>query len=68
MGMTYEELSIFGRLRKIHMCGPVSMYRQLVATWRDADPTIVASKVKHFFRSYGINRHKSTVLTPAYHC
>jgi len=68
MGMTYEELSIFGRLRKIHMCGPVSMYRQLVATWRDADPTVVASKVKHFFRSYGINRHKSTVLTPAYHC
>ena len=68
MGMTYEELSIFGRLRKVNMCGPVSMYRQLVAKWRDLDPTVVAAKVKHFFRSYGLNRHKSTVLTPAYHC
>ena len=23
--------------------------------------------MKHFFRSYGINRHKLTTLTPAYH-
>ena len=69
MGMTYEELSVFGRLRKVHMCGPVSMYRQLVSLWRDRDvaPTAIADKVKHFFMSYGINRHKSTVLTPAYH-
>uniref|UniRef100_A0A4W3JCJ0 Glutamine-dependent NAD(+) synthetase n=1 Tax=Callorhinchus milii TaxID=7868 RepID=A0A4W3JCJ0_CALMI len=27
----------------------------------------VAEKVKHFFRMYAINRHKMTVLTPAYH-
>jgi hypothetical protein len=27
----------------------------------------VAEKVKHFFRCYAINRHKLTVLTPAYH-
>jgi NAD+ synthase (glutamine-hydrolysing) len=26
MGMTYEELGFFGRLRKISRCGPVSMY------------------------------------------
>jgi len=26
-----------------------------------------ASKVKHFFRCYAINRHKMTVLTPSYH-
>ena len=24
-------------------------------------------QVKHFFRCYSINRHKMTVLTPAYH-
>ena len=30
-------------------------------------PLQVAAKVKHFFRCYGINRHKATVLTPAYH-
>ena len=26
MGMTYAELSLFGRLRKIMRCGPVSMF------------------------------------------
>lgn len=27
MGMTYEELSVYGRLRKIFRCGPVSMFQ-----------------------------------------
>jgi len=27
----------------------------------------VAEKVKHFFHCYAVNRHKMTVLTPAYH-
>jgi NAD+ synthase (glutamine-hydrolysing) len=27
----------------------------------------IAARVKHFFVCYGINRHKSTVLTPSYH-
>lgn len=27
MGMTYEELSIYGRLRKIFRSGPVSMFQ-----------------------------------------
>ena len=31
MGMTYEELGIYGRLRKLSRCGPVSMYRSLLA-------------------------------------
>ena len=35
MGMTYEELSIYGRLRKLQRCGPVSMFRQLMVLWRD---------------------------------
>jgi NAD+ synthase (glutamine-hydrolysing) len=33
MGMTYEELSIFGRLRKQEKCGPYSMFTKLVAEW-----------------------------------
>jgi NAD+ synthase (glutamine-hydrolysing) len=33
----------------------------------DAPPEEVADKVKRFFRFYAINRHKMTVLTPAYH-
>jgi len=33
MGMTYDELGWFGRLRKLGRCGPVSMYRRLVFEW-----------------------------------
>jgi len=67
MGMTYEELSWFGRLRKIERCGPVSMFLRLVQIWRELTPSDVSVKVKHFFRMYSINRHKMTTLTPSYH-
>jgi len=67
MGMTYDELSHFGRLRKIHYCGPVSMFLLLIHEWTDTPPRIVGEKVKRFFRYYSINRHKMTVLTPSYH-
>lgn len=68
MGMTYDELSQFGRLRKQQHCGPYSMFCRLVGTWKDDyTPQEVADKVKHFFRCYAINRHKMTVLTPSYH-
>jgi len=33
MGMTYDELSIFGRLRKVDKCGPYSMFTKLVNEW-----------------------------------
>ncbi len=45
MGMTYEELSIFGRLRKIDRCGPVSMFERLVHQWKHLAPNEVADKV-----------------------
>ncbi|XP_054266453.1 glutamine-dependent NAD(+) synthetase isoform X2 [Macrosteles quadrilineatus] len=68
MGMTYDELSDFGRLRKFNRCGPYSMFCKLVSTWCDrCTPSEVAEKVKHFFRCYAINRHKMTVLTPSVH-
>ena len=67
MGMTYEELSQFGRLRKIHRCGPVSMFEKLVYEWDHLSPAEVAEKVKRFFFYYSINRHKMTTLTPSYH-
>jgi NAD+ synthase (glutamine-hydrolysing) len=68
MGMTYDELSEYGRLRKQAHCGPYSMFCKLVSMWQDkCSPNIVAEKVKHFFRCYAINRHKMTVLTPSYH-
>ncbi|KAF8380004.1 hypothetical protein HHK36_027473 [Tetracentron sinense] len=68
MGMTYEELSVYGRLRKIFRCGPVSMFQNLCYKWGGRlTPSEVADKVKHFFKYYSINRHKMTVLTPSYH-
>jgi NAD+ synthase (glutamine-hydrolysing) len=33
MGMTYEELSVYGRLRKVEKCGPYGMFGKLVIEW-----------------------------------
>ena len=35
MGMTYEELSLYGKLRKVDGCGPYSMFCKLIHLWRD---------------------------------
>ncbi|CAN0277019.1 unnamed protein product [Pylaiella littoralis] len=67
MGMTYEELSQFGRLRKVARCGPVSMFQNLLSAWRHLSPAEIAAKVKRFFFFYSVNRHKMTTLTPSYH-
>ncbi|XP_030622298.1 glutamine-dependent NAD(+) synthetase [Chanos chanos] len=68
MGMTYSELSVIGRLRKISKCGPYSMFCKLIHMWRETcSPSQVAMKVKHFFRMYSVNRHKMTTVTPSYH-
>jgi|EP00670_Eutreptiella_braarudii_P005946 NAD+ synthase (glutamine-hydrolysing) len=67
MGMSYEELSYFGKLRKISRCGPVSMVNKLVYEWPHLSPSVVGEKVKKFFFYYSINRHKMTTLTPSYH-
>lgn len=67
MGMTYAELSSFGRLRKVSRCGPVSMFQNLLAIWRHLAPGDIATKVKRFFFYHSLNRHKMTTLTPSYH-
>lgn len=67
MGMTYDELSQFGRLRKVQRCGPLGMFENLVHEWKHLAPREVGEKVKHFFYHYSRNRHKMTTLTPAYH-
>lgn len=68
MGMTYDELSAFGRLRKVDKCGPYGMFTKLVHQWGDRlSPTDIADKVKRFFFEYARNRHKMTTLTPSYH-
>ena len=67
MGMTYNELSIMGRLRKMNKCGPYSMCVKLFSMWPTLAPDAIAAKVKLFFFEYARNRHKMTTLTPAYH-
>jgi len=67
MGMTYDELDEFGRQRKISKSGPLSMFERLLYNWPHLEPRTVAEKVKRFFYYYSVNRHKMTVLTPAYH-
>jgi len=67
MGMTYDELSVYGRLRKIEHSGPLSMFSKLRFAWPHLSAEEVAQKVKRFFYYYAINRHKTTTLTPSYH-
>ena len=75
MGMSYAELTVFGRLRKIGRCGPVGMFRSLLANGQLAvanglkymSPKLLAEKVKRFFYFYAVNRHKMTTITPSYH-
>ena len=68
MGMSYEELGHFGRLRKLSRCGPVTMFKKLCFEWGDRlTKPQVSEKVKRFFHFYGINRHKMVTITPALH-
>ena len=39
MGMSYDELSVFGRLRKVSKLGPWGMYERLVHAWGAPPPS-----------------------------
>lgn len=71
MGMTYDELSRFGRLRKVDKCGPYSMFIKLYHEWSRPPLNLtaeeVATKVMRFWWFYAVNRHKMTTMTPSYH-
>ena len=82
LGLTYDELSIFGKLRRgqFGTYGPFGMFCKIwderhLSHMRSAikdldentDPEVIAAKVKRFFTLYANNRHKQTVLTPALH-
>merc|ERR1719419_1449066 len=79
LGMSYNEISTFGRLRKMSKTGPVAMYREVLMQKLRSDKLEdrvnqignlrihSAEKVKNFFTRYQRNRHKLTVLTPSYH-
>ena len=68
MGLSFEELTVFGKLRIEARCGPVACYEKLVRQWAPTKtPAQVADKVKTFFKFYAINRHKMTTITPSVH-
>jgi len=68
MGITYTELSVFGRLRKINKLGPWGMWEELVRVWGDTlSPQQIYEKVRFFHWNYAINRHKQTAITPSIH-
>lgn len=68
MGMTYEEIFVMAKLRKVERMGPVAMFERLLVDWRDEKtPQDIAVLVKRFHHFYAINRHKMTTMTPAYH-
>ncbi|GMT23683.1 hypothetical protein PFISCL1PPCAC_14980, partial [Pristionchus fissidentatus] len=68
IGLTYDELSVIGSLRKPGLMGPYAMFEALLSIW-SGKYTLdeIEHKVKLFYRRYAINRHKATVSTPAYH-
>ncbi|KAH8131511.1 hypothetical protein ACSS6W_001723 [Trichoderma asperelloides] len=70
MGMTYDELSRFGSLRKQYKLGPYGMFLRLLNEWGGhgkLSPRDIADKVKRFHHYHFLNRHKQVVATPAYH-
>uniref|UniRef100_A0A914H0I0 Glutamine-dependent NAD(+) synthetase n=1 Tax=Globodera rostochiensis TaxID=31243 RepID=A0A914H0I0_GLORO len=68
IGLTYEELSTFGQLRRPGCSGPYRMFQELVHKWHpEHSYDEIADKVRIFFRRYAVNRHKATIATPAYH-
>jgi NAD+ synthase (glutamine-hydrolysing) len=53
MGMTYAELSIFGRSRKEAKNGPYSTFTRLLHEWKDQyTPREIADKTKRFYHFY----------------
>ena len=67
MGMSYSDLSLYGKWRKNEQLGPVSMYKRAIGYWKNLKPKEVAEKIKRFFKYYAMNRHKQTTITPSFH-
>lgn len=67
MGLNFDELETFGKLRKIQRLGPFGMFRRLLSVWTHLQPTEIAKVVKKFFQFYAMNRHKVVILTPSFH-
>ncbi|KAK6060429.1 hydrolase, carbon-nitrogen family [Cooperia oncophora] len=68
LGLTYDELSVIGQLRKPRCLGPYGTFLALCSLWYPKySYEEIESKVKNFYWRYRVNRHKATVATPAYY-
>ncbi|CAI4227104.1 unnamed protein product [Auanema sp. JU1783] len=68
IGLTYDELSLIGTLRRPGGMGPYMMFLRLVSLWHPKySYKKIEEKLSRFFWRYRTNRHKATVATPAYH-
>ncbi|KAK6750829.1 hypothetical protein RB195_002662 [Necator americanus] len=68
IGLTYDELSVIGRLRRPLGMGPYSTFLALSSMWYPKySYEEIEEKVRRFYWRYRVNRHKATVATPAYH-
>lgn len=71
MGMSYNDLDWYGKLRMMFRCGPMSMFMKLLNEsdpyWRAMTARQIGEKVKKFFKFYAMNRHKMSIITPAIH-
>ena len=55
--MSYDELSVYGRLRKQAFCGPYSMFCKLVHQWEDkCTPTEVRNDTQEVYVKTGCPR------------
>lgn len=62
MGMTYAELSTFGRLRKTNKCGPYSMFCKLVTMWGDTCKPAEVSGRMIIFKLKKCTLHQTKVV------
>lgn len=73
MALCFERISRLykGGKQSPKYCAPLNFWIEILRNfiWLKAAFFVhqVASKVKHFFRMYSVNRHKMTTLTPSYH-
>ena len=68
MGMTYAELTVFGKLRKEHGCGPFAMFCKLIHMWGDkmspeevcaAMKTCNVSEILHVHQNHNVNTNST---------
>lgn len=62
MGMTYSELSMIGRLRKISKCGPFSMFCKLIHVWKDVLSHMEVSEIHYSVEHFSDSPHLSGIL------